>query len=275
MDQSHSYDLSVKGKGEYLDAWRDIVAGAKMWRVWLLLGWRDFRNQTNRTLLGPLWSVIGVAITVAAIGYVYGALLAMSPEHGYPYIAGGFVCWFFISGCLQGGLTVFIANAGVLRERALPISFSVYRYTWRMFIEFGLKFLVFAGAAMIVDLNPGWIALYAIPGAILYFLTGLWVNLFFGLVGTRARDVTQLVTPLMLIAFLSTPILWPKEALGKRQFISDLNPFTHFIDVIREPLLGSAPPLIAVLVVGAFLVLGSSLTFLLFAKLKARLVFWL
>lgn len=275
MEESYSYDLTRGRQAHLHDAWRDLVAGAHMWRIWLILGWRDFYHQTNRTLLGPLWSIVGTGITVAALGYVYGALLSMSPRTGYPYIAAGFICWFFISGCLQGGLQVFINDAGLIKERPLPISFNIYRYTWRMFIEFCIKFLVFVIAAAIFQLNPGANVLYVVPGLVLYFLTGLWVNLLFGLIGARARDVSQLMSPLVLIAFLSTPVLWPKEALGKRRFITDYNPLAHYIDIIREPLLGSPPPLIAILVVLTFLVLGWAVTLFVFSRLKARLVFWL
>lgn len=246
-----------------------------MWRVWLLLGWRDFKYQTNRTLLGMLWPILGLGITVAALGYVYGALLTWPPNTGYPYIAAGFICWFFISGSVQGGLNVFISNAGLLKERPLPVSFSIFRYTTRMFIEFCIKFVVFFVAAAAVGLSPTWNIVFVLPGLLIFFLTGLWVNLLFGIIGARFRDFQQLFTPLMLIAFLSTPVLWPKSALGKRAFLADYNPFSHFIDLIREPLLGAPVPQDAIFVSFTFLAVGFCLAFIVFAKCRSRLVFWL
>lgn len=275
MDTYHAYDAVDGARANFASGLRDLLAGASMWRTWMVLGWRDFRHQTSRTLLGPLWSVVGLAITVAALGYVYGALLSWSPRDGFPFTAAGLICWFFISGCLQGGTNVFINAAGVLKERPLPISFNVYRYTWRLFIEFCLKFFVFGAVALLVMFNPGVDVLYVLPGLLLYFLNGLWVNILFGVIGARYRDAGQLMSPLMLIAFLATPILWPQTALGDRAFIGAVNPFTHFIDIIREPLLGSPPPTLSVVVVCAVLLVGWSITLVAFARCKDRIVFWL
>jgi len=261
--------------GEFLQAWDDLAAAISMWRIWLFLGWRDFRYQTNRTMLGLAWPVVGLGITVTALGYVYGALLTWPANTGYPYIAAGFVCWFFISGCVQGGLNVFISNAGLLKERPLPISFSIFRYTIKMFLEFCLKFIVFFVAAALVKLQPNVNMLMAIPGLLIFFLNGLWINLFFGMAGARFRDLQELLSPLMLIAFLSTPVLWPKSAMGDRAFITQYNPFSQFIDVIREPLLGFPIPTTALWFTISFLILGWILTLFVFMKCRSRLVFWL
>lgn len=261
--------------GTFSQAWDDLAAALGMWRIWLFLGWRDFRYQTNRTLLGLLWPIIGLALTVGALGYVYGALLSWPANTGYPYIAAGFVCWFFISGCVQGGLNIFIANAGLLKERPLPVSFSIFRYTARMFFEFVIKFIVFFGAAALVKLQPNFNMLLVVPGLIIYFLNGLWINLLFGIAGARFRDLQELFSPLMLIAFLSTPVLWPKSAMGDRAFITQYNPFSQFIDVIREPLLGFPIPTSALIFTCTFLLVGWIVTFIVFSKCRSKLVFWL
>lgn len=262
-------------KGGLTQAWVDLATAIGMWRIWLFLGWRDFRYQTNRTLLGLSWPIIGLGITVAALGYVYGALLSWPSNTGYPYIAAGFVCWFFISGCVQGGLNVFIANAGLLKERPLPVSFSIFRYTTRMFLEFCVKFIVFFIAAALVKLPPTINMLLVFPALVIYFLNGLWINLLFGIAGARFRDLNELFSPLMLIAFLSTPVLWPKDALGDKAFITQYNPFSQFIDLVREPLLGAPIPLEAIFVTCSFLVMGWIVTFAVFIKCRSRLVFWL
>lgn len=246
-----------------------------MWRTWATLGWRDFRHQTRRTLLGPFWSVIGTGIMVGALGYVYGALLKTDPRYGYPFVAAGLIAWFFISGCMIGGFTVFLNAAGLLKERPLPISFSVFRYTYRLFVEFCFKFLVFAAVAVLVGIVPGPALLFLLPGLILYLLNGVWVVLLFGMIGTRYRDANELISPLMLIAFLATPILWPQAALQSNEFIATLNPLTHLIAIVREPLLGNAPSLLSVEVVLAITLLGWMLALLVFVFAKDRIVFWL
>ena len=144
-----------------------------------------------------------------------------------------------------------------------------------MFIEFCLKFVVFFAAAALVQLPPTMNMFLVIPGLLIYFLNGVWINLLFGIAGARFRDLQELFSPLMLIIFLSTPVLWPKSALGDRAFITQYNPFSQFIDIIREPLLGAPIPSQALIFAFVFLVVGWIVTLLVFAKCRSRLVFWL
>ena len=122
---------------------------------------------------------------------------------------------------------------------------------------------------------PASRSLYLVPMLVLYFCNGLWVNRLFGIIGARARDTAQLVGPLMLIAFLATPVLWPSSALGANAFIGTYNPLSHFIDIIREPLLGIVPPFSSLVLVSAIMIVGWSAALFVFARTRNHIVFWL
>jgi ABC-type polysaccharide/polyol phosphate export permease len=258
-----------------LDALNDLALAGRMWRTWTKLAWWDYRQQNGRNVLGPLWSIAGLALTVGVLGYVYGALLSYDPRHGYPFVAAGMIAWFFISSCVGGGPFVFLNAAGLIKERPLPISFSVFQYTFRIFIEFCSKFLVFALVALLTLFAPTVQIALLIPGLLLYLLNGLWVTMLFGIAGARYRDISQIIGPLMLIIFLATPILWPADMLSTNSFIARLNPFTHYIDIIREPLLGNVPSMISYVMVTVIAAAGWIVTLLAFARNKDRIVFWL
>jgi len=263
----------------FVDAMRrglsDLAQSLGMYQTWISLGWRDLRHQTHRTLLGPLWSIVGTGIQVAALGYVYGALLKTEPDEGFPYIAAGLVIWFFISGSILGGLSVFMGGAGVLKERSLPVSFTVFRYTFRMFAELCYKFILFAIVAVLVGLPASWNMFLALPALLLLLLNGLWVILLLGVVGARFRDVREFVSPIMLIAFLATPVLWQKRFLAGNEFIATYNPFTHYLALVREPLLGHVPALTSIEVVLAITLIGWIFAVVIFSLAKNRIVFWL
>ena len=155
--------------------------------IWTTLAWRDFLQQTRRTFLGPIWSILGTGITVAVLGYVYGAVLDMSEATAYPYIAAGLVIWFFIAGCINGGLSVYLSARGVLEERTLPIAFTPFRFVVKYLIELMVKFSVFALAALAVGLPMTANAFLALPGLVVLALNGLWVVFVFGPLGARFR----------------------------------------------------------------------------------------
>ena len=259
----------------FSDGLRDLRQAVGMAPVWLILAWRDFLKQTRRTILGPVWSILGTGITVAVLGYVFGAVLDMRGSTAFPYIAAGLVIWFFISGCINGGLSVYISARGVLEERSFPIAFSVFRFVFRYFIELIVKFVVFAIAAAAVALPMTTNALLALPGVAVLTLNGLWVVLVFGALGARYRDVSQIVSPLMLIAFLASPVLWPQGMLGGSEFIALFNPFTHFLAIVRDPLLGLPPPILSVVVTLVVTVGGWALAIICHCLSKDRIVFWI
>lgn len=274
-DTEYRYDAADGLGADLREGLRDVGQGIAMWRTWLALGLRDFLNHGRRTMLGPLWSIVGTLVTVVALGSVYGALLRSGTNETYPYVAAGLICWFFIAGSLQGGFSVFLNSAGLIKEREIPISFNVFRYTWRLFIEFVFKFVVFAIVAFAVGLELSFVQVLALPALALLFLNGLWVAMLFGVGGARYRDLGEMIGPLMLIAFLATPVLWPQTALASNQFIADWNPLTHYIAIVREPLLGRPAPSISVIVVLALTVAGWAIALPVFAAAKTRLVFWL
>jgi ABC-type polysaccharide/polyol phosphate export permease len=253
----------------------DLWAGLCMYRIWMRLGWRDMKQQTHRMALGPLWSILGTGIQVAALGYVYGALLKTAPQNTFPFIAAGLIIWFFVAACLIGGLSVFLNDASVLSETELPISLSVFRYVCRLFIELLYKFIVFILVAIWAGLVPNWNMLLFIPGLALFVLNGVWIVLLLGVAGARFWDLRELVAPLMLIAFLATPVLWHPEVLAENSHIATYNPLTHFLDILREPLLGHVPDPVAYIVVISFLVVGWICALVTFGLYRNRIVYWL
>ncbi len=60
----------------------------------------------------------------------------------------------------------------------------------------------------------------------------------------RFRDVSQVISNIIQIAFFLTPIIWqPSQGRVSQEFIL-LNPFYHMIELLRAPLLGHPPTLL-------------------------------
>ena len=85
--------------GDLLDrALRDIYGGLANWRLWTALGWYDVRRRYRRSVFGPLWSTLSLAIAVAAIGTIYSKLFNRPPEIYLPHLSLGFLTWILCSG---------------------------------------------------------------------------------------------------------------------------------------------------------------------------------
>jgi ABC-type polysaccharide/polyol phosphate export permease len=91
----------------------------------------------------------------------------------------------------------------------------------------------------------------------------------------RFRDIPQIVASLLQVAFFLTPILWqPTMLSGRRVVVVDYNPFYHFVELIRGPLLGHDPSRLSWLVVAAITVVGWAMTLMLYSRYRSRIPYW-
>jgi lipopolysaccharide transport system permease protein len=104
-----------------------------------------------------------------------------------------------------------------------------------------------------------------------------WVAFLAAVLCTRYRDLSQIVASVLQIAFYITPIIWMPSILGGRSgfIFLDMNPFFHLIEVIRAPLLGTAPTLTNWLVSLGMAAVGWTITLLVYGKYKNRVSYWL
>jgi lipopolysaccharide transport system permease protein len=116
-----------------------------------------------------------------------------------------------------------------------------------------------------------------LPGIIISTITLSWVAFLSAILCTRYRDLSQIVTSVLPVAFYLTPIIWMPNMLSGRSgfFLLEANPFFHLIEVIRAPLLGTAPTLTNWLVSLTMAVLGWVITLWVYGKYKNRISYWL
>ena len=95
-------------RGIVRTATKDLGRALKAWRIWVLLGTNDIRQRYRRSKLGQFWITATIAATVVGLGIVYSAIFKQSIEEYLPYVAGGFVVWFLITGMITEGCTAFL-----------------------------------------------------------------------------------------------------------------------------------------------------------------------
>ena len=78
-------------------AFRDVIEGARAFRLWSMLGWQDIRQRYRRSTLGPFWLTISMGVLVAALGLLYAGLFKVNVSDYLPFVAVGFIVWGLIS----------------------------------------------------------------------------------------------------------------------------------------------------------------------------------
>ena len=252
----------------------DLVEGARARYLWGRLGWQDIRQRYRRSVLGPFWLTLSMGAFVGALGALYGVLLDADIAEYMPFLALGFIVWTLISDIIRDGCNAFIASESIIKQVGLPLSVHVYRLLWRNLLTLVHNAVVFVVVAIVFGVWPGWNGLLALPGLVLLCLTGLWVALLFGIVSARFRDVPPIVSSVLRICFFVTPIIWTPDLIPNRPMVLDVNPFYHFIEVVRAPLLGQAPGLLSWLVVLSLTLGGWLVTFAFFRRYRWRIAYW-
>jgi ABC-type polysaccharide/polyol phosphate export permease len=255
----------------------DLVDGALRVEVWARLGWMEVKRRYRRTVLGPFWNVISLAVFVVTLGTVGAALWNQDPYAYLPYLTAGMLVWTMISTILIEGCSVFIASTNLFRNSRCDFSVLVYALLWRNLIVLLHHLVVYALVAVIFATHlctPATLLL--VPGLALLVLNGIWVTLLLGMACLRYRDIQQLIASVIQIGMFVTPIFWPIDQLAgtTRLLFVHLNPLYHCVQMVRAPLLGSAPTLGNYIAVIALAAVGWGVTYWAFGRFRERIPYW-
>ena len=258
-----------------IDAVKDLSDGLKRHELWRSLGMHEIKQLYHGSFLGAAWIILSFLLFAAALILFFGGLTSQGASWYATYVITGLWVFQFLAVIVSSGCTVFITAKGWLQSARMPISLFMYKSVYR-----NLYNLALTGAALIIillvlDHKLTIAAFMAIPGIIAILYNALWVTLLLGLLATRYRDLQHLVQTFMRFAIFITPIIWVPEDIGNRAIIAQFNPFTHFVEIVRDPILNGMVPQTSWWVVLTFSVIGTLVTFLLFAAWRKHLVFWI
>ncbi len=258
----------------------DLVDGWRQRQLWGHLGWQDIRQRYRRSVLGPIWITISMAVTAVALGILYAGLFGNDLAVQLPYILVGFIVWAFISGCISEGSDVFIANEGLIKQLPAPLSVHIYRLTWRQILFFAHNLIVYVVMLVVFPQPLGWASLMALPAFVLLAVNGAWVALLLGIVTTRFRDLAPIIQSMVQLLFFLTPIVWiygdllENAAVAERARLVEFNPLLHFIEFIRQPMLGQEQHLRHWIVVLVITVVGWAVTMMTLRRFRSRVAYW-
>ena len=257
-----------------LTAIQDIYDGLRQSELWLTLGWHDIRQRYRRSIAGPFWITISMAMMIAGLGYMSSGILNQRGDNALPYIAAGIIVFYFISSLVNEGCNVFIETSRSILQIRSPFSIYVYQVIWRNLLIFLHNITIYGVVAIIYRINPGFTALLALFGILAILINGFFLSFLLGGLGARFRDVPLICTNLMQVAFFLSPVFW-RAPQAQHQLFVELNPFYYFLESVRLPLMGEIPPLRIWIVIIVITCANAIVSTLFFARVRARIPYWL
>jgi len=255
----------------------ELVALGLEAQRWWTLAWADTRFKYRRTTFGPFWITLSMAATVFSVGLVFGTLFGNDLSHYLPYFAIGLTIWTFISQCILEGSLVYVQCAGHIKSTPMPLPLHVYRLLGRQMILLGHNAVLPLGLWAVFQWHLGAVALLSLLGLAIAIATLLGAMLALSIICTRYRDLHQIITALMSLLFLLTPIIWLPSTVRSPglDVVVYANPFHHLVEIVRQPLLGTVPDLLSWTMAAAIALLSLGAGIAIHARLRHRVVYWL
>lgn len=254
---------------------KDVIKAASFSDQWLFLGWHDIRSKYRRTILGPLWIILVNLITILCFTVIGGALFNQDIKGFLPHVAAGMFVWAFIGSILGESCNNFITNAHILQNLNINPTAIILRMVVRNIIIFLHSLVIIFLILLLLGHGLSMNMFYFFLAVPIYLVGAVAISVICGFLGTRYRDISFLVQSILTIFPFITPIMWKIEMLGNKQFIAYINPITHYIAIMREPLLGNKVHIIHYIISSSISIILLILANYLYNKFRHRLVFWL
>jgi lipopolysaccharide transport system permease protein len=216
-----------------------LIYGWRTARAWWYSAWLRSLARFSRTYLGSFWLGLSNLLSVALLGLVYGAVLGVQDPLTYVVFLGlGLTIWVLISQSVTSGASLFSQRRDQLVNNSMPAIFYCLE-------EWAFQLQTFAQAFGIILIALSFIQ----KTLLLHALTSIWLPLLnlilfsfwmivvMAVLGSRFKDLSQLLPILLQLLFLVSPILYPSKNLGEFTFLADFNPFYRILEPLRTALI--------------------------------------
>jgi ABC-type polysaccharide/polyol phosphate export permease len=254
---------------------QSVRAVGRLLRKSWFWAWLDTICQYRRSRIGPFWETVNVLVTIGGLTLVYSAIFGGNIIAHIGYIGAGIIIWSAINAIITDGCQTFLRYRTLITTTNIDVEVYVARTVLRIFITFAHHLIIYILGIVFRIVPLSWTSLLSLLGIALLFANGFWAVTVLAFICARFRDVQLIVRNLLQLAFFVTPVFWDYHQVATdHRFIFDFNILFHFLQIIREPLLGNVPSAQSYLVVIAVTGVGSALAFLLQRRMQPKLAFF-
>ena len=250
---------------------------------WMFTTWFKFLTRYRRTAIGPLWIFAAPIMFIAFLGALFVGLSNFSTSEFIPHLTVGFISWTLIGGYLMRSHDVFQRNRSYLMQGDTLHTDIILFDNAELFIHFLHQTAIAIAICWYYKTLTSPYAFVSLVGIFLTVINGYWITFVFGTIGARYKDFGEFIGSITSIAFLATPIIWmpardDSVVVGGRAGVLEAymlyNPFYHFLELIRAPLLGNPIDKISWMVVGGLTIIGMCLSAYFYKRYRHMLAVW-
>lgn len=211
-----------------------------IWRLSL----NDFKTKYAGSYLGITWAFVQPVVTIVLywIVFQYGLRVAL-PTGGVPFavwLIAGMVPWFFFMDALANATNSMIEYSYLVKKVVFKVSvLPIVKVISALLVH--LVFVVFL--VILCMIFVGMPTIYAMQFVYYSFCTfclALAISYATASIVVFFRDLTQIISIILMIGMWATPILWPISYVSEKYlWIFKLNPMFYVVDGFRDSFLYS------------------------------------
>lgn len=236
-DVLHHY--SPEQQTTFAQEWQDIVRSGHL--LYSLVR-RDLTVRYKRSFLGWFWTMLHPLFLTLILMVVFSEVFRFAVPHYEVYVLSALLPWTFMSQTTVTSMASIAWNGSLMKRVRVPKSIFTLSVTLAGLVNLLLAYVPLL-AIMLIRGVPLRLTLLFLPLSLLVlaiFTFGL--SLALSAIAVYFLDLREMYTVALTALMYLTPIIYPISIIPPRfRRVIELNPFTHLIDMVRDPVYGSLP----------------------------------
>lgn len=249
------------------EEWREIAASGHL--LWNLV-MRDLTVRYKRSVIGFFWTMLHPLLLTVILTVVFSSIFRFTLPRYEIYVLAALLPWNFFSQTTVTSMNGIAWYGPLMKRVRVPKTMFVLSTVLSGLLNLALSYIPLL-AIMLVRGAPIRPAILFVPVAVLLFAIFTYgLTLAVSGVAIFFTDVREMFTVVLTAMMYLTPVIYPKDIVPDRfRWMVDLNPLTHFIQLVRMPVhSGTLPPLETIAIAALAAATSATIGWLIFRRLS-------
>lgn len=221
-----------------------FAASLRRPEFWAYSSWLDIVTRYRRTRLGLFWLLAPVMLFTFITGPLYARVMHRDLNTYLVHLGMGYAVWRLMVMVLNDSVGILRSSKSFILHGNVRLTDYTLRAVAKSLFYFTSSMI---GMVIVLFMSPAVppIAILSLFVTVPVVLLNLaWVGYSMAILGARSPDVGQVLSTILMVGFLFTPIIWVGDRYAPDSMggvIVRLNPAYHFLELVREPLFGRMP----------------------------------
>lgn len=215
-----------------LDWYKDLI---------LVLLRKELTVRYKGSLLGFLWSILNPLAMAFVYYLIFGIYLRYDIPNYIVVLLSALFPWQCFMNCVSDGPFTFLSNPTLVKKVAFPRQAIPLVMNLQHMVHFIISLPVFLFFELSSGLYPSWTWLWGIPLlSLIMLMTAYGVSLFCGTINLFLKDIGNLVTIGLNVAFFGSPIFYVLDSVpAQYHWCFKVNPAAPIMICWRSLLYGN------------------------------------